>query len=148
MGSDDFEQDLGELSGQLKALMPTLERMEARLHTAQIDAAAAEARNQAMRREFDDLRSKVSNRVADLYNRIENIGKESNNLRNDNGNLKRDIKEAVKNATQPLLTRVGLIENKFTALEAKKKSIWAKVWDITKILLAAGVGGVVSHYMK
>lgn len=148
MGSDNFEQDLGELSGQLKALMPTLERMEARLHQAQIEAAGAEARNQATRKEFDDLKTKISNRLADIYKRIDNGARESDHIKNQNGNLKRDIKEAVTKVAEPLLTRIGVIENKFTALEEKKKSIWMKVWDIVKILLAAGLGGVISHYVK
>lgn len=148
MGSDNFEQDLGELSGQLKALMPTLERMEARLHQAQIDAAGAEARNQATRKEFDDLKTKISNRLADLYKRIENAAVENNNLKNQNGNLKRDIKDAVQKVAQPLLGRLSVIEDKFKALEDKKKSIWTKVWDVAKILLAAGVGAAVSHFLK
>lgn len=148
MGSDNFEQDLGELSGQLKALLPTLERMEARLHTAQIDAAAAEARNQATRKEFDDLKGKVSNRLADLYKRIDTVAIDNNNLKNQNGNHKRDLKLSVQNAVQPVLTRVEAIEAKFTILEEKKKSIWNKVWEVVKILLAAGVGAGVSKLFK
>lgn len=148
MGSDNFEQDLGELSGQLKALLPTLERMEARLHTAQIDAAAAEARNQATRKEFDDLKGKVSNRLADLYKRIDTVAIDNNNLKNQNGNHKRDLKLSVQNAVQPVLARVEAIEAKFTILEEKKKSIWNKVWEVVKILLAAGVGAGVSKLFK
>src|SRR4029079_17312274 len=102
MGSDNFEQDLGELSGQLKALLPTLERMEARLHQAQIDAAGAEARNQALRKEFDDLRTKISNRLADLYKRADNSTIETNNLKNQNGHLKRESKTAIGSAVSPL----------------------------------------------
>lgn len=148
MGSDNFEQDLGELSGQLKALMPTLERMEARLHQAQIDAAGGEARNQALRREFDDLKTKVSNRLADLYKKAEVAVVENGKIKNQNGNLKRDIKEAVTNAAQPLLTRVTDLETKLSAIEEKKKSIWNKVWEVAKILMAAGVGAVVTKLLK
>lgn len=148
MGSNNFEQDLGELSGQLKALMPTLERMEGRLHQAQIDAAAAEARNQGLRKEFDDLKIKISNRLADLYKKAENAALENGKIRNQNGNLKRDIKEAVTHAVEPLLTRVTDLEEKLAAMEEKKKSIWSKVWDIAKILMAAGVGAVVSKLLK
>jgi|RhiMethySRZTD1v2_1073278.scaffolds.fasta_scaffold1153216_2 chromosome segregation ATPase len=148
MGSDNFEQDLGELSGQLKALMPTLERMEARLHQAQIDAAAAEARNQALRKEFDDLKTKVSNRLADLYKKAQDAVLENGKIKNQNGNLKRDIKEAVNNAVQPLLTRVTDLETKLTAIEEKKKSIWNKAWEVAKILMAAGVGAVVTKLLK
>jgi chromosome segregation ATPase len=148
MGSDNFEQDLGELSGQLKALMPTLERMEGRLHQAQIDAAAAEARNQGLRKEFDDLKTKISNRLADLYKKAEVFAVENGKLKNQNGNLKRDIKEAVTNAVQPLLTRVTDLETKFAAIEEKKKSIWNKVWEVAKILMAAGVGAVVTKVLK
>jgi chromosome segregation ATPase len=148
MGSANFEQDLGELSGQLKALLPTLERMEARLHTAQIDAASAEARNQATRKEFDDLKIKISNRLAELYKRIDNVALENNNLKNQNGNHKKDLKVSVQSAIQPVLTRVEAIEAKFTALEEKKKSIWNKVWDFVKILLAAAVGAAVSKWLK
>jgi len=148
MGSDNFEQDLGELSGQLKALMPTLERMEARLHQAQIDAAAAEARNQALRKEFDDLKTKVSNRLADLYKKAQDAALENGKIKNQNGNLKRDIKEAVNNAVQPLLTRVTDLETKLTAIEEKKKSIWNKAWEVAKILMAAGVGAVVTKLLK
>lgn len=148
MGSDNFEQDLGELSGQLKALMPTLERMEARLLQAQVAAAGDEARNQALRKEFDDLKLKVSNRLADLYKRVSDAALESNNLKNQNGFLKRDIKEAVGKAFQPIQTRLTDVETKLIAIEEKKKSIWTKVWDIVKILLAAGVGAGVSALFK
>ena len=148
MGSDNFEQDLGELSGQLKALMPTLERMEARLLQAQVAAAGDEARSQALRKEFDDLRNKVSARLADLYKKIEAVSLDNNNLKNQNGNLKRDIREAVANTARPLMTRIGDIETKLAAMEEKKKSIWLKVWEVVKILLAAGVGAVVSKIFK
>jgi len=148
MGSDNFEQDLGELSGQLKALMPTLERMEARLLQAQVAAAGDEARSQALRKEFDDLRNKVSARLADLYKKIESVSLDNNNLKNQNGNLKRDIREAVANTARPLMTRIGDIETKFAAIEEKKKSIWLKVWEVVKILLAAGVGAGVSKIFK
>lgn len=148
MGSSNFEQELGELSGQLKALLPTLERMEARLHTAQIDASAAEARNQATRKEFDDLKVKISNHLTDIYKRIDVIALDTNSLKNQNGNHKKDLKLSVQNAVQPVLTRVDTIEAKFTALEEKKKSIWNKVWEVVKILLAAGVGAGVSKLLK
>jgi chromosome segregation ATPase len=148
MGSDNFEQDLGELSGQLKALMPTLERMEARLLQAQVAAAGDEARSAALRKEFDDLKIKVSARLSDLYKRIENVDRENTNLKNQNGSLKRDIKEAVANTASPLMTRIGDIETKLAAMEEKKKSIWIKVWEVVKILLAAGVGAVVSKIFK
>jgi chromosome segregation ATPase len=148
MGSDNFEQDLGELSGQLKALMPTLERMEGRLHQAQIDAAAAEARNQGLRRDFDDLKIKVSNRLAELYKKAQDAALENGKIKNQNGNLKRDIKEAVTNAVQPLETRLSDLEEKFAAIEEKKKGIWNKVWEVAKILMAAGVGAVVSKLLK
>lgn len=148
MGSDNFEQDLGELSGLVKMLMPTLERMEARLLQAQVAAAGDEARNQALRKEFDDLKLKISNRLADLYAKVGASALENSNLKNQNGNLKRDIKEAVGNAVRPLLTRVTDLEAKFTAMEEKKKSIWLKIWDVAKILLAAGVGAGVSKIFK
>jgi chromosome segregation ATPase len=144
MGNDDFVQQLGDLSGQLKSLMPTLERMEGRLHQAQIDAASAEARNQALRREFDDLKAKVSNRLAELYKKSDTIALEVNNLKNQNGNLKRDIKEAVSHAITPALARIGAVEAEFSALKLKNESVAKKVWDVVKILLAAGVGAGVS----
>jgi len=148
MGSDNFEQDLGELSGQLKALMPTLERMEARLHQAQIDAAAAEARNQATRKEFDDLKAKISNRLADIYKRIENVAIEAGSLKTQNGSNKKDMKQTVQNTVLPLMTRVDAIEKKFAEMEEKKKSLGAKAWEVAKILLAAGAGLLGSKIFK
>jgi chromosome segregation ATPase len=148
MGSDNFEQELGDLSGQLKALMPTLERMEGRLHQAQIDAAAAEARNQALRKDFDDLKGKVSNRLADLYHRLEVVVLDNTNLKNHNGNLKRDIKDAVERSVGPLRTKVLDSESKLATIEEKKKSGWSKVWEVVKILIAAGVGAGVSKLIK
>jgi len=148
MGSDNFEQDLGELSGQLKALMPTLERMEARLHQAQIDAAAAEARNQATRKEFDDLKGKISNRLADIYKRIENVAVEAGSLKTANGSNKKDMKQTVHNTVLPILTRLDAIDAKFELMEEKKKSIGSKVWEVVKILLAAGAGLLGSKLLK
>ncbi len=148
MGSDNFEQDLGELSGQLKALMPTLERMEARLHQAQIEAAGSEARNQAMRKEFDDLKSKVSNRMADIYKRIETVNTEATALKTQNGSNKKDMKVTVHNSLLPILTRLDTIETKLSAMEEKKKSIGLKIWEVVKILLAAGAGLLGSKIFK
>lgn len=140
MGSDHFEQQLGDLSGQLKALVPTLDRVEERLHQAQMDAAGAEARNQSLRKDLDDLRTKISLRLADVYKRIENVLLQVTNHKNDASNLKRDIKEAVRGAAGPIEKRVSELETYAAELKKKSESRWSKVWDIAKIVIAAGVG--------
>lgn len=140
MGSDHFEQQLGDLSGQLKALVPTLERVEERLHQSQMDAAAAEARNQNLRREFDDLKRKISERLADIYKRIQDGLVDGTNYKNEVSNLKRDIREGVNTAVSPVVTRVGDLETYVGEMKKKYESRGAKFWDIAKILLAAGAG--------
>jgi chromosome segregation ATPase len=140
MGSDNFEQQLGDLSGQLKALVPTLDRVEERLHQSQMDAVAAEARNQSLRKDFDDLKNKISLRLADIYKRIENALVSGTNHKNDLVNLKRDIREVVNTALDPVLKRVEQVESYVAELKKKYESRGAKLWDIVKILIAAGAG--------
>ena len=140
MGSDHFEQQLGDLSGQLKALVPTLERVEERLHQSQMDAAGAEARNQNLRKDFDDLKRKISERLADIYKRIQDVLLHWTNHKNDIANLKRDIRETARGAVAPLEKRVHELETYAAELKKKSDSRWSKVWDIAKIAIAAGAG--------
>lgn len=147
MGTDNFEQQLGDLSGQLKALVPTLDRVEERLHQSQMDAAAAEARNQNLRKDFDDLKSKISMRLADIYKRIEKALVDGTNHKNEVSNLKRDIRETVNTTAASIITRVQQLETYVAELKKKYESRTAKIWDITKILLAAGVGAVLTKLL-
>lgn len=147
MGSDNFEQQLGDLSGQLKALVPTLERVEERLHQAQMDAAAAEARNQNLRKDFDELRNKVSNRLADIYKQIREMLVDITNCRNSVSNMQRDIKDRVDTASSPLSTRIGQLETYVAELKKKYESRATKVWDVVKILLAAGIGAGLTKFL-
>jgi chromosome segregation ATPase len=147
MGSDHFEAQLGDLSGQLKALVPTLDRVEERLHQAQMEAAAAEARNQNLRKDFDDLKTKISTRLADIYKRIQDGLLDGTNHKNEVANLKRDIKEAVDSAMAPLEKRVKDVETYTAELKKKSESRWAKVWDVAKIVLAAGGGALITKLL-
>jgi chromosome segregation ATPase len=147
MGSDHFEQQLGDLSGQLKALVPTLDRVEERLHQAQMEAAAAEARNQNLRKDFDDQKTKVSARLADIYKRIQDGLVDGTNHKNDVANLRRDIKEDVNSAVSPVVTRVGNVETYVAELKKKYESRGAKIWDIAKIMIAAGAGAVLTKLL-
>lgn len=148
MASHNLEQDLGELRGQLDALMPTLERMEERVHTAKVEAAAAEARNQGLRKEFDELKNKVSLRLQGIYSRLENSEKENNNRKNEIGSLKRDITDAVDEACGPLGIRVGELETIQAAIKDKAEGWKTKAWEVVKIMLAAGVGALVTWLLK
>lgn len=147
MGSDHFEQQLGDLSGQLKALVPTLDRVEERLHQAQMEAAAAEARNQTARKDLDDFKQKMSNRLADIYKRIENSLLDGTNHKNEISNLKRDIKEVVNTEVGPIVTRVGTLETYVAELKKKYESRGAKIWDLAKIAIAAGAGAVLTKLL-
>lgn len=148
MGSDDqFERQLGDLSGQLRALVPTLDRVEERLHQAQMDASAAEARNQNLRKEVDDLKTKVSNRLADIYKQIREALVEQTNHKNEVANLKRDIKESVNEAVAPIGKKVGECETFVAELKKKYESRSAKIWDVVKIVLAALAGAFITKLL-
>jgi chromosome segregation ATPase len=147
MGSDHFEAQLGDLSGQLKALVPTLDRVEERLHQAQMEAAAAEARNQNLRKDFDDLKTKISNRLADIYKRIQDGLVDGTNHKNEVGNLRRDIKEDVNSVVSPIVARVSNLETYVGELKRKYESRGAKIWDIVKILIAAGAGAALTKLL-
>lgn len=79
----NLEQQLGELTGQLKGLVPALEKVEERQNASDKLAAGEQARHDALRREFDDFRNKASNRMGELYKKTENLAKEDGEIRGE-----------------------------------------------------------------
>lgn len=148
MGSHDLGRDLGELRGQLDALIPTLERMEERLHQAEVAAAREEARNQGLRKEFDELRAKISKRIADLYEGLDHHTLANHNLKNDISTLKRDIAVAVEEGCGPLEVRLKDVEAVQASAKARNEGWKMKFWKVVEIFLAAGTGALVTWFMK
>lgn len=109
----NLEGQLGELNGYLKALVPVLDRVEDRQAAADQKAAAAGAKHDGLRAEFNDLRTKVSNRIAEHYKAIGSLGKETNNQKNEIDTLKREVAE----------------------IRSKNDGFKQKAWDLLKILV-------------
>lgn len=109
----NLEGQLGELTGQLRALAPVLDRVEDRQATADKKVAAAEAKHDGLRAEFNDLRQKVSSRIADHYKAIDTLGKENNDRKNEIHAIKQDIGD----------------------LQSKNDGVKQKAWDLLKIVV-------------
>jgi chromosome segregation ATPase len=109
----NLEGQLGELTGQLRALVPVLDRVEDRQAAADQKAAAAAAKHGGLSAECNDLRTKVSSRIAEHYKGIDTLGKENNDRKNDVHALRQDVAE----------------------LQSQNDGVKQKVWDLLKIVV-------------
>lgn len=148
MASHDLGRDLGELRGQLDALVPTLERIEGRVYQAEKDAAGAEARNQGLRKEFDELKTKISARLADLYAKVNHVTLENNNRKNEIDTLRREVGIAVDDRYGPLDLRLSQVETTQAAIKTRNEGWKIKLWKVVEIVLAAGIGALVTWFLK
>lgn len=146
MGSGELEREIGELSGILKSLAPSLEKMEERMSHAQTHTAAAQATYEAFRKEFDEWKTKVSYRLADIFERIDRIKTADIQLKNDLDNLKSSIKGSISKETRSYELRLSEIEGTIGRIKKREAGLWSKLWDIAKIVLAALAGAFISKF--
>lgn len=118
MGAN-LDQQLGELSGQLKAVIPTLERLEGRQAEGDKAAAAAGAREQGLRKEFDDFRLRVSARLGEHYRRMEKLERDGD---------------------RTAAATAGLVK--------KSEGMMAKLWEVAKLVVAAALGGLATWMLS
>lgn len=112
-----LEQKLGELTGELRALVPALEKVEDRLLKLEEKTVQTETRLQALRTEYDEFRKKVSTHMGRHYTKMEGLISE---------NGKRDAElEALKK----------------TVAGASKK-----VWEVVKIVVLPALAAVLTWY--
>ena len=114
----NLEHQLGELNGQLKALIPTLSGMENRLREAEAKAAGAEARYEALRNEFDQYKTETGNAVGILFKKHEISGTQVH---------------LAKAAAKKAQTDVD-------SFKTRQEGVGKKMWDLVKILLGGGLG--------
>lgn len=155
--SADLERKIGELTGHLDALVPTLERMERRQDEGQTKQAKTETELSHLKNEFDA----VHQDFRESFQRLANVERENGTHATEIQNLKgqvpnlasknwvRDLKTEVdkcapKTEVDTIKTQLGGLATKEELKELKeaKASAAAKWWDLAKLLIAAVLGGV------
>lgn len=118
MGSPHLDEELGRLSGQLKALGPALEHMEDRERQTVSEIATLKTKGDALRKDLDELVRKISARLKEVYDRL--------------GRL-----ETASTGNTSLLA----------AIEKGRVNIWKRVWDVSKILIAIVLTALATKYL-
>jgi multidrug resistance efflux pump len=142
MGTN-LEHELGQLNGQLKALVPALERQEERMRQADLRAAGAEARLEALRKEFDEYKAKTANRIGELYKKAETAAAQIALAKGMAANAQSDV-DALGDPGVGIAAAKAAAEKAqadVDAVKAARSGIGKKVWDIVKIVLGAILGG-------
>jgi len=93
-----LEQKLGELTGELRALVPALEKVEDRLLKLEEKTVQTETRLQALRAEYDEFRKKVSTHMGRHYTKMEGLIAESGQQGTEIKALKKTVAGAGKTA--------------------------------------------------
>lgn len=121
----DLEGQLGELTGYLRSLVPTLEKVEQRQTDAGQKYAGMEARHEALRNEYNEFRLKVSNRIGEHYKKIEEI--------------KGDIKDQK--------AQLDTVKSEMAYIKEKSSGTKQKIWDVFKVLITVGVTLLASKFV-
>lgn len=152
----DLEREIGELGGAVKALIPALNKLEERQHDASRQAASADVRTEALRKEFDQVRERHAKHISDLFERTQDCVKERELHNSQIDSLRRDVRAVVKaeaeSAVKGASASVDRVSNRLRDVEdyvdAKRKAeagFAKKAWDVVKIILAALVGAGASR---
>lgn len=157
--SADLERKIGELTGHLDALVPTLERMERRQDEGQTKQAKTETELSHLKSESEAIHQDFR----ESFQRLANVERESGTNTAEVNTLKaqipncasknwvRDIKAEVdkcapKTDVDTIKNQLGGFATKEELKELKdaKKDSAAKWWDLAKLLIAAVLGGIVT----
>lgn len=125
MPPEGLERTIGELGGQLRMLVPTLERFEVRQLEAEKAAARAESELQQVRKEVDDHHKKSSRNFEELF----------------------EQGRALEKVDADLASRIGRVETGLEEEKKKRAGVWKKVWDVLQIVLAAAGGAAMTKLM-
>jgi len=119
---NQLEQQLGELNGVLKGLVPALERLENRQNETEREASAVGERLEGLRRIVDETKVHSGDRFKDLYEKCN-----------------QSMKDHKDNET-----KLKIIEIDVKDLKNKSEGLGQKVWEIFKILFATAVTAFVT----
>jgi chromosome segregation ATPase len=111
----NLEQQLGELSGQLKALVPALERLEGRVREVESQVSAATIRLEGLRTDLTEYKDKTDLSIKKLT----------------------DKAGGLRDSLRTLADQVARISK-------KDEGMSQKVWEIAKLILAAAIGAAAS----
>lgn len=133
----NFRHDLGEIAGQLKSLIPALERLEVRQREAEGAAIRVQIQYDALRKEFDEYRSKTASRVAELFRKYEG------STNDQNGRMITLVNENTK-----LFAEQANIKAEIAAIKARSEGLAKKAWDIFQLIASAGLGGLATWFLS
>jgi len=111
----NLEQQLGEISGQLKSLVPSLERLEGRVREVEAGVSAATIRLENIRTDLTTYKNQSDLSIKKLTER-----------------------------NQVLRESVRTLTDKMSTLSKKSDGVSQKIWEVVKLLLAAGIGAATS----
>lgn len=129
-GNSNLERDIGELSGIMQSLGPALERLEARMNAAEKAAAANDVEVAHMVKQFVAFRDQSIKVIEEFKRKTANeAGRQAQTAARAAGDIK-TLQDAV------------------ALIEGRRAGVWTKVWEVAKLLIAAGLGVVGARWFK
>lgn len=125
MAGNDFERTIGELSGQLGMLVPTLERFEERQRQAENAAERARTELSQVRKERDQDARKASQNFDELFKFQRKLEKEDERLEG----------------------RISVLEGDLALQKTRRTGTGKRVWEIVLILLSGALGALFTKLM-
>lgn len=148
MGSNILEQQIGELTGQLKSLIPALEKVEDRLRVSEERSAISASQYNAMLKEHEELKRKFSDRMEDIYTymdcaRLENLTRKSEIV-----SVGKDLHVEIEKQATILKGDVRDLNIEWTEEKGRRAGMSGKMWEVFKLVMAASAGALASLITK
>lgn len=130
MSGKNLEHQIGELTGILKGLTPALERLEERMNDVEKTNSAKQVEVQHLRQDFQTFRDQITKSLDDFRKKTTNeTGRQAQGLTRLNSDVKTN-------------------SDAISAIVKKSDGLKGRLWDIVKLLVAAGLGAVGTKYLK
>ena len=132
--SADLERQLGQLAGQLGAVVPILERVESKADASSLELAR-------LKQEVSQSRGSIEEDVRRIWDRLGQGGKDFETLRLEMDRRQRDL-EQVKKELDSKATKADAdaLTKAIEAVAKKGQERRAWWWDFVKMTLAAILG--------
>lgn len=143
-----LEQQLGELTGQLRNFVPAVERMEERLRAIEAISVRVEAEYVAMRRDYEQLSEKIGDRHAEIYTYMDTARLENNTRKSEIVALAKDLNVSIRSEASALRREIGKIDHSWDEEKKRRAGFSGKLWEILKLVLAGAAGAAFSLLTK
>ena len=126
--SNRFEEKLGEIVGELRALSPSLQRMDKRLDDARDRTIRSAAEIESLRREDAAFQRSFGETKNRLYARLDEI--EDKVGMSDDSEL------------------ITALSSRLSSVESEQERRGKRIWDLMKIVLAGIAGALATAAMQ